>query len=209
MGRKHATVVAGKGGPTVLRMSFQVVLFSALLQVVGPSAGKQNPPEEVRPERPNPLGGIKEHYEAPPPLAPQDVNTVAVLHQTVAQEITLGAMARQQAQSHEVRALGDRLLRDQVQANLLLHGYIRARALSLPESKEQERMQNERTRLSGLHGADFDRAFVPMAQGELDRLLGQLQPKQVQDAQLRHLIDQLMPILQQDRQLARDLSARR
>src|SRR5215813_7519101 len=82
MGRKHATVVAGKGGPTVLCMSFQVVLLSALLQVVGPSAGKQNPPGEVRPERPNPLGGIKEHYQAPPPLAPQDLNTVATLHQT-------------------------------------------------------------------------------------------------------------------------------
>ena len=190
-------------------MSFQVVLFSALLQVVGPSAGKQNPPSEARPERPSPLGGIKQHYEAPPPLAPQDVSTVGALHQTVAQAITLGAMARQQAQSHDVRALGDRLLRDQVQADLLVREYVRARALSLPEGTEQERMQNDRTRLSGLRGVEFDRAFAQMAQGELDRLLGQLQPTQVQDASLRRLIDRLLPILQQDRQLARDVSARR
>ena len=190
-------------------MSFQVVFFSALLQVVGPSAGKQNPPGEVRPERPNPLGGIKEHYQAPPPLAPQDLNTVATLHQTVAQEITLGAMARQQAQSHEVRAFGDRLLRDQVQADLLLRDYIRAHAIALPEATEQERMQNDRTRLAGLRGGEFDRAFVEMAKGELDRLLAQLRSGQARDPRLRHLIDRLMPILEQDRQLARDVSARR
>jgi putative membrane protein len=190
-------------------MSFQVVLFSALLQVVGPSAGKQNPPGEARPERPNPLGGIKEHYQEPPPLAQQDLDTVIALHRSVAQAITLGAMARQQGQSQDVRAFGDRLLRDQVQANFLLRGYIRARALSLPEGTEQERMQNDRTRLSSLRGAEFDRAFVQMAKGELDRLLSQLQPQQVKDAPLRHLIDQMMPILQQDRQLARDVSARR
>jgi predicted outer membrane protein len=190
-------------------MSFQVVLFSALLQVVGPSAGRQNPPSEPRPERTNPLGGIKAHYQAPPPLAPQDVEAIATLHQTVAQAITLGAMARQQAQSRDVRRFGDRLLRDQVQAAMLLRGYIRGRALSLPEGQEQERMQNDRTRLSGLRGADFDRAFVQMAQGELDRGLGQLQPRQVQDAPLRNLIVQLTPLLKQDRQLARNVSARR
>jgi predicted outer membrane protein len=190
-------------------MSFQVVLFSALLQVVGPSAGKQNPPGEARPEHTNPLGGIKQHYVEPPPLAPQDVNLVAMLHQTVAQEITLGAMARQQAQSHDARAFGDRLLRDQVQADLLLRDYIRAHAIALPEATEQERMQNDRMRLSGLRGGEFDRAFVQMALGELDRLLAQLRSGQARDPGLRHLIDRLMPILEQDRQLARDVSARR
>ena len=182
-------------------MSFPIV-FAALLQVVGPSAGKQNPPAEPRPERPDPLGGIKEHYQPPPPPAAEDVQAVTALRDVTAQEIKTGAMARMQAHEKNVRAFGDRLLRDEVQADLLLREYIRAHALKLPEERP------DASQLAGLQGSAFDRAFVLETANESDRLLVQLQTlrPRLRDAALRDLVGKLIPIVDQHRQLARELA---
>jgi putative membrane protein len=181
-------------------MGFPIVL-AALLQVVGPSAGKQNPPDEPRPELSNPLGGIKQHYQPPPPPAAEDVQAVTLLRQAAASEIKSGAMARQQAQSRQVRAFGDRLLRDQVQANLLLREYIRAHALELPE------VTGDASHLASLRGTAFDREFVQTTASDDDRLLAELLPLRLRlrDPNLRDLVTRLTPIVEQHRQLARNL----
>ena len=182
-------------------MSFPIVLV-ALLQVVGPSAGKQNPPAEARPERPNPLGGIKEHYQPPPAPTSDDIKAVTALRDLCAQEIKTGAIARQQAQTKDVRAFGDRLLRDQVQADLLLREYIRAHAMKLPDANADS------SHLVSLRGSAFDREFVQATASENDKLLSQLQPlrARLSDPALRDLVGRLIPIVDQHRQLARDLA---
>jgi putative membrane protein len=74
-------------------------------------------------------------------------------------EVELGQLAQQNAQSPEVKAFGERMVRDHTKAGDELKQLASQEGVALPttlDAKDQATKQ----RLSGLHGAAFDKAYM-------------------------------------------------
>lgn len=74
-------------------------------------------------------------------------------------EVKLGQLATQNAQSPDVKAFGERMVTDHTKANDQLKSVASSKGVTLPtdlDAKDQATYD----RLSKLHGAEFDRAYM-------------------------------------------------
>lgn len=74
-------------------------------------------------------------------------------------EVEFGRIATQRAARQSVRAFGERMVADHGRGNAELASLARSKGLEVPTALEPSQ-QAMRDRLSGLSGADFDRAYM-------------------------------------------------
>jgi len=102
-------------------------------------------------------------------------------------EVQLGKLAEQNAQSPEVKAFGERMVRDHSKANDELQRVAAQQGVTLPSSQ----------RLSQLHGAAFDKAYMhDMVQDHRKDVAEFKSETSVKDQQLRQWVDKTLPVLE-------------
>jgi putative membrane protein len=152
------------------------------------------------------------------PAAPKKGNTRTVLsqiHQANLMEIALGKMAEEKASTSEVRAYADQLVQDHTNVDQMVLAMAQKSSAHSQNGLAAHRegrheiaheTQLER-KLKSASGPDFDRLFLQQASSDHERLIYKLQQdrEDASDDELEALIDKMIPILEQHRELAQIL----
>jgi putative membrane protein len=122
-------------------------------------------------------------------------------------EIELGQMALKNTQDAKVRSYAERMVKDHSAADKKLQAIAAKENLQLPQSLDQEH-EALKTKLQGLKGEDFDRAYVQaMAKGH-DKAVALFesasqQPQMPED--LKQFAASTLPTLEQHKDMAHSL----
>jgi putative membrane protein len=150
------------------------------------------------------------------PAAPNKGNTRAVLsqiHQANLMEVALGKMAEEKASTSEIRAYADQLVQDHTNVDQTVvamaqksGAHLQNGAAAHREGRIVHEGQLER-KLKSASGPDFDRLFLQQTSSDHERLIRKLQQdrEDASDDELEALIDKMIPILEQHRELAQIL----
>jgi putative membrane protein len=152
------------------------------------------------------------------PAVPNKGNTRTVLsqiHQANLMEIALGKMAEERASTSEVRAYADQLVQDSTNVDETVlamaqktGGHLQNGAAAHREDRREITHEKQLERkLKSASGPDFDRLFLQQASSDHERLIRKLQQdrEDASDDELEALIDKMIPILEQHRELAQIL----
>jgi putative membrane protein len=145
-------------------------------------------------------------------------NTTAVLlqiHQANMTEIALGRLAENKASAPEVRAYADQLVEDHTSVDGKVIAMAQTKGVHVRDQTASSRqgrrgMRNPgqfEQKLASASGATFDQLFLKQAGDDHQRLIQKLQQdrEDANDDDLEGLIDKIVPILEQHRQLAQIL----
>jgi putative membrane protein len=154
------------------------------------------------------------------PVAPKKGtgNTRTVLsqiHQANLMEIALGKMAEEKASTSEVRAYADQLVQDHTNVDQMVVAMAQKSSAHSQNGLAAHRegrheiaheTQLER-KLKSASGPDFDKLFLQQTSSDHERLIRKLQQdrEDASDDDLEALIDKMIPILEQHRELAQIL----
>jgi putative membrane protein len=129
---------------------------------------------------------------------------LAQIHQANLKEIAIGKMAEGKASNDEVRAYADQLVQDQTNADQMVVAMAQKTGARLHESAQGKVADRE---LSSASAAGFDRLFLQQTSSDNERLIRSLQQERedASDDDVEALIDKIMPILEQHRDLAQIL----
>ncbi|MGO9452735.1 MAG: DUF4142 domain-containing protein [Candidatus Binataceae bacterium] len=128
---------------------------------------------------------------------------LAQIHQANLKEIAIGKMAEGKASSDGVRAYADQLVEDHTNADQMVVAMAEktgARLQSAPGKLVDRKLSSAST-------AGFDRLFLQQTSSDQERLIRSLQRERedASDDDIEALIDKIMPILQQHKELAQIL----
>lgn len=120
-------------------------------------------------------------------------------------EVRLGHVAERQAASQDVKAFGERMVRDHEKANADLRSIAEKLKLKVPATLSTKH-QATVDRLSALNGAEFDRQYMAhMVQDhEHDVATFETVANDATDPQVREVAKRILPTLREHLQLARD-----
>jgi putative membrane protein len=154
----------------------------------------------------------------PAPAVSSKTNAAAILaqiHQANLREIAIGKMAEGKASTSEVRAYADQLVQDHMNADQMVaataqkigvhsHGATAGPREGRHESAHGKLVEQK---LSSATGARFDRLFLQQTSADQEGLIRSLQQERedASDDDIEALIDKIMPILEQHRDLAQIL----
>jgi len=151
------------------------------------------------------------------PVASTKQNTAMVLsliHQTNLTEIALGRMAEGKASRSEVRAYADQLVQDHTNVDETVVAMAQKSGAHLKngtaghrEGHETAQEKQLERKLKSASGTDFDRLFLQQTSSDHERLIRKLQQgrEDASDDELEALIDKMIPIFEQHRELAQIL----
>jgi putative membrane protein len=151
---------------------------------------------------------------APSPQASGKKNSAAILaqiHQASLKEIAIGEMAEGKASSSEVRAYADQLVQDHTNTDQMVVAMAQKTGAHLHDSvsgrHESAHGKLVDQKLSSASGAGFDRLFLQKTDSDNERLIRSLRQERedASDDDIEALIDKIMPILEQHRDLAQIL----
>jgi putative membrane protein len=151
---------------------------------------------------------------APSPQASGKKNSAAILaqiHQASLKEIAIGEMAEGKASSSEVRAYADQLVQDHTNTDQMVVAMAQKTGAHLHDSAsgrhESAHGKLVDQKLSSASGAGFDRLFLQKTSSDNERLIRSLQQERedASDDDIEALIDKIVPILEQHRDLAQIL----
>ena len=143
-----------------------------------------------------------------------DQQILSKMHQVNQMEINVGKLAEQKSDDPEVKRYGRRLVRDHEMGDRKVTMLAKQLNLTLmtpqPQTpEEQQKMQMRMQMMDKLKtGKDFDNTFLPaMVHEHIEAItmLKNAEGKLPEQSPVRMLISKLLPILQQDQQLAEDL----
>jgi putative membrane protein len=152
------------------------------------------------------------------PVASTKRNTAMVLsqiHETNLREIALGKMAEEKASRSEVRAYADQLVQDHTNVDQTVVAMAQKSGSHLNDGTAvhqegrheaaQEKLLERK--LKSASGPDFDRLFLQQTGSDHERLIRKLQQdrEDASDDELEALIDKMIPIFEQHRELAQIL----
>src|SRR5216683_1415908 len=183
--------------------------MSLLLQRPRSGARRRLQPDLARPSQ---------AHTSSAPAAPNKGNTRAVMsqiHQAYLMEIALGKMAEEKASTSEIRAYADELVQDHTNVDQTVVAMAEKTGAHLQNGAAAHRegrheivheKQLER-KLRSANGPDFDRLFLQQTSSDHERLIRKLQQdrEDASDDDLEALIDKMIPILEQHRELAQIL----
>ena len=145
-------------------------------------------------------------------------NTAAVLsqiHQANLTEIALGKLAEDKASAPEVRAYADQLVQDHTSVDATVVAMAQKKGTHLRDQAATSRQGRKgvqttghfEQKLTSASGSKFDQLFLEQAGSDHQRLIQRLQQdrEDANDDELEALIDKIVPILQQHRELAQIL----
>jgi putative membrane protein len=122
-------------------------------------------------------------------------------------EIELGQIALSNTQNSDVRKYAERMVKDHTAADKKLKAIAAKEDLQLPQSLDQEHAALK-TKLQGLKGEDFDRAYVnAMAKGH-DKAVALFESASQQaqmPAELKQFAASTLPTLEQHQEMAHSL----
>jgi putative membrane protein len=130
-------------------------------------------------------------------------------------EIQIGRVAATQAEGEKVRRYGDLLVRDHQTGDQAVMDFAARKEIQIPappgSPAEQEQMQKQTAgmeQLKQLSGASFDRAFTEAMIADHEKAIEMMRgaAEKVKDRDLRDLLQTLLPILEQHRRIAQELS---
>jgi putative membrane protein len=140
-------------------------------------------------------------------------NTAMVLsqmHQTNLREIELAKIGEEKASTDGVRSFANQLVQDhtnldQSVVSMAMKNGSRAAINRGAHKTAQDKAREQKLKAAG--GANFDKVFLQQANAEHERLIHQLQQyrEDASDDELEALIDKMIPILEQHRELAQIL----
>jgi len=121
-------------------------------------------------------------------------------------EVELGRLAAQQGTSDAVKQFGQRMVDDHTQANTELMSLASGKGITLPTELGEKHRQRV-TKLSGMSGAEFDRAYVRMMVSAHNKDVAEFekQSNRGADADLKAFAAKTLPILREHQQMARAL----
>jgi putative membrane protein len=122
-------------------------------------------------------------------------------------EVELGRMAAQQGASEAVKKFGQRMVDDHTQANTELMALATNKGITLPTALDDKHREHA-TKLSGMSGAEFDRAYVKMMVRDHsdDVKKFERQSERGADPDLKAFAAKSLPTLQEHLQMARALN---
>ena len=176
-------------------------------------------PETVQRSTPQARARPSQTHASSAPAAPKRTNTRTVLsqiHQANLMEIALGKMAEEKASMSEVRAYADQLVQDHTNVDETVVAMAQKSGAHLQNSaaaahrEGQHEIAHEKQlegKLKSASGPDFDRLFLQQTSSDHERLIRRLQQdrEDASDDELEALIDKMIPILEQHRELAQIL----
>jgi len=137
------------------------------------------------------------------------------MHQTNLMEIELSKMAEQKAASSEVRAYANQLVQDHTNVDRMVVAMAQDSGTNLKNGAEAHQAGRHETarekelerKLKSVQGADFDRLFLKETSADHDKLIAKLQQdkQNTSDEELETLIEKVIPVLEQHRELAQIL----
>ena len=147
------------------------------------------------------------------PEASTKLNTATVLaqiHQTNLMEVELAKIAREKGSTSAVRAYADQLVQDHtnldqsVVAMAQQSGNLKAMHRAAHETADEKTAEQK---LKSASGPKFDKLFLQQASADHLKLISKLQHdrEDASDDQLEALIDKMLPILEQHKDLAKIL----
>ncbi len=148
------------------------------------------------------------------PVASTKQNTAVTLsqiHQTDLIEISLGQIAETKASRSEVRAYADQLVEDHTNVDQTVVAMAQKSGAHLKNSRVAHREVRYETlqekQLKSASGPDFDRLFLQQTSSDHEKLIRKLQQdrEDAGDDELEALIDKMIPIFEQHRELAQIL----
>jgi putative membrane protein len=130
-------------------------------------------------------------------------------------EIALGKLAENKASTPEVRAYADQLVQDHTSVDGTVIAMAQKKGIHLLDQAASSRQGRRGVRnagqfeqkLASASGATFDQLFLKQAGADHQRQIQKLQQdrEDANDDDLEELIDKIVPILEQHRQLAQIL----
>ncbi len=137
------------------------------------------------------------------------------MHQTNLMEIALGKMAEQKASNSEVRAYAAQLVQDHTNVDRMVVDMAQESGTNLKNGAEAHqairhvtaREKELERKMKAAQGAEFDRLFLQETSADHDKLIGKLQQdkQNTSDEELETLIEKVIPVLEQHRELAQIL----
>jgi putative membrane protein len=147
------------------------------------------------------------HAATPPEVANKNTTKtiLAQIHQADLKEIAIGKVAREKASSSEVRAYAEQLVEDHSNADNLIVAMAQKKGARLNENTHAKPMAAHK--LNSTNRTEFDRLFLQQTSSDHQRLIRELQQERedASDDEIEALIDKILPIFEQHRELAKIL----
>ena len=143
-----------------------------------------------------------------------DSQVLMKLHHINKEEIEVGQIAQQQGASTAATDYGSTLVRDHTKADQDVTALASRMSVDLEAKKDdskhrekQQVMQNKIDQLKKMSGKDFDRAFAQMMVNGHRQAIEMVKDARgtVQNAELKSLLDRLLPVLQKHEDMANDI----
>jgi putative membrane protein len=123
------------------------------------------------------------------------------IHQANLKEIAFGQMAQGKASTDEVREYANQLVQDRTSTDQQVIAMAQKKNVRLRDKTSKE--GSEHAKLNALSGSSFDKYFLKQTAADDDKLVRSLSQERedVSDDDIEALIDKILPILEQDKQL--------
>lgn len=118
-------------------------------------------------------------------------------------EVELGRLAAQKGRNAQVRAFGNRMVRDHSKANTELKSLASQKHVTLPTTMTDEQ-KTAKANLMKLSGAEFDREYMRMMVEDHDKDVAAFQQKSTDaaDVTLKEWVTKTLPTLQDHQRMA-------
>jgi len=139
-------------------------------------------------------------------MASQDHNFLMDAAMGGMMEVELGRIAAQQGMSDAVKQFGQRMVDDHSKANSELMSLASSKGITLPTTLD-EKHREHMTKLSGMSGEDFDRAYGRMMLTDHRKDVSEFEKQSTRgtDADLKAFASRTLPTLQEHLQMAEAL----
>ena len=156
-------------------------------------------------------------HRAPSAETSSKSNSAAILtqiHETDLKEIAIGKIADEKASTSEVRDYADQLVKDHTTVDQMVVATARTTNVRLHDATAPRETRPQRAHTSRAEGtlqaasaAKFDRLFLQQTSADHDRLIRALKQERedASDDEIETLIDKVLPILEQHKELAQML----
>jgi putative membrane protein len=124
-------------------------------------------------------------------------------------EVEMGRLAARKGQSAEVKAFGQRMVRDHSKANSELMLLAKRKGVTLPSELNEEQKAGKK-KLSSLSGADFDREYMSMMVDDHNKDVKAFEDKAANagDPDLKRFVVKTLPTLKVHQSMANKIKAK-
>jgi putative membrane protein len=124
-------------------------------------------------------------------------------------EVEMGRLAATKGKSGDVKAFGQRMVRDHSKANSELMALAKRKGVTLPSDLNDEQ-KAEKAKLENLSGADFDREYMSMMVDDHNKDVKAFEDKagNAADPELKRFVVKTLPTLKMHQSLANKIKAK-